>query len=248
MATSDFDQWTTAKYTPSHIVTNYSLPLPVKVGSGGHYVNEIPEIQNGIFFLETTMHVNQVTARVEDTRKTTSADSEAQTIINVPQMYPGLFKIVMDKETPVRLFSVYDILLKMPRYVKVVESPTNIPKEALITLKIGDLLEIKSTCEMTTRDGIKDFLRCTIKSRTLVLDPAWNGVYQTVNTEGIMYSITEVLERFPLPVTIKPVKLDKHSKVIIHTGDKFAIFSDSEWVRGWEPLRAPSRMTNTSDG
>ncbi|XP_072027135.1 uncharacterized protein [Amphiura filiformis] len=28
-----------------------------------------------------------------------------------------------------------------------------------------------------------------------------------------MYSITEVLERFPLPVTIKPVKLDKHSKI-----------------------------------
>ena len=93
-------EWTIAKFTPLEIVAKYSLPLAVLVASDETTFNKRPAVNAGqVFNLETRVSVEQVTAKViipsreRRTNRQLPGEPETPVVINIPQRYPGPFKV-----------------------------------------------------------------------------------------------------------------------------------------------------------
>ncbi|XP_072027174.1 uncharacterized protein [Amphiura filiformis] len=101
----------------------------------------------------------------------------------------------------------------MPRYIKVLTSIRRKPTE--VQLEAGDILEVLGTTRRLTKVGVVEFLRLQKKHREFVLHPDFEGNFEVLE-DKTQYTLTEILDRFPLPQQVCISKPEQHCDTLLN--------------------------------
>ncbi|XP_072029919.1 uncharacterized protein [Amphiura filiformis] len=133
--------------------------------------------------------------------------SDGESII-LPKAYRGPWKVLPFEDHMCDEVTFAEMLAYTPRKIKVVGKVQRAP--AWINLDHGCELEVMGTKVVASTSGPIEILRLQNSMCPFSLHPDCGGKFQVVE-DDTEYTLTEIVERFPLPQKVALVRPEKHS-------------------------------------
>ncbi|XP_072037023.1 uncharacterized protein [Amphiura filiformis] len=204
--------WSARGYPIDELIPNFSLPILVKsANSSKGHGSYSGIVAHQIYRIKRLLRVHAIKTRLMSSSK---SDVSAPLEIRIPKDYRGPFQIIPVESSMYIDISLEDVVKYRPRYIKVVTKVSNITTGVHIDLNAGDDLEVLGTRNRATKTGVKEYLKLRKDYREFILNPDCEGMFRVIE-DSTLYTLCDILDKFPLPQKVSLVNTESHSDVLL---------------------------------